>query len=119
MEAEIRQRLIDLEQALLEPEVRASRERLDALIADDFEEIGASGARFGKPEVLARLPKEGGVSFLASDFSARELCPGLVLLNYRGKRDDGTIETTSLRSSIWRLELSGWRMTFHQGTRLP
>ena len=119
LDAGIRQHLIDLELALLQPDVRASRKQLDALIADDFEEIGASGARFGKAEVLDRLPVERGVSFVASDFDARELLPGLVLLNYRGVRRDALCEVASLRSSLWRNEAQGWRMAFHQGTRLP
>ncbi len=34
-----------LELALLEPEVRGSRQRLEALLADDFLEFGSSGLR--------------------------------------------------------------------------
>lgn len=111
--------IVELEQLLLQPHVRASGERLDALIADDFEEIGASGARFGKADVLQRLPVESGISFAAHGFSARELAPGLVLLNYRAARRDVSGKADSLRSSIWRRDPDGWRMTFHQGTRLP
>lgn len=119
MEDGLRQRLVEQELSLLQPGVRASRERLDALIADDFEEIGANASRFGKAEVLARLPGERGVRFMASDFSARELAEGLVLLTYRAVRGDGSGEVASLRSSLWRNESGAWRMTFHQGTRLP
>ena len=51
-----------LERGLLDPAVRADRARFDGLIAEDFLKIGASGAVFGKGDVLARLPGESGVA---------------------------------------------------------
>lgn len=116
MEETLFRYLVDLELKLLRAEVRASRDALDALIAEDFMEIGAIGRSFGKQEVLERLPRERGISFEASDFSGRQLAPDVALLNYRSVRGDGSGDRASLRSSIWRREASGWRMVFHQGT---
>lgn len=119
MEEALRRQLVELELALLRPGLRASRERLDALIADDFQEIGAGGRMFGKQDVLGRLPGEQGVVFEAGDFQARLLAPDVALLVYRAVRGDATGSAVSLRSSIWRRDAAGWRMAFHQGTPLP
>ena len=111
---------IEREHALLSDAVRASREALDALLADDFMEVASTGVSFGKAAVLDRLPEESGsVAFEASGFSERTVAGGVVLVTYRATMDRNGIRTASMRASLWRLEISGWHMVFHQGTRLP
>lgn len=108
--------VIRLEQALLDPLVRADPRRLDTLIADDFVEVGASGRAFGKSEVLARLPVERGVAFGVEDMAACVLAPGVVLVTYTAVRSHGGHCTRSRRSSVWVRNAGGWRMRYHQGT---
>ena len=106
-----------LERALLDPAVRADRARLDGLIAEDFLEIGASGAVFGKDDVLARLPGESGVAYEALPMRVQRISADVARVLYTVRRDaDGDVRG-SLRSSWWRLDADGcWRMVFHQGT---
>lgn len=111
--------IVALEELLLQPQVRASRARLDALLCEDFQEIGASGRMFGKDDVLGRLPSEEGVVFEAGDFALREIAPDVALLTYRATRRADGRDAHSLRSSLWRREAGRWRMAFHQGTPLP
>lgn len=106
-----------LERALLDPAIRADRARLDTLIAEDFLEIGASGAVFGKAEVLARLPVESDVAFEALPMRVQRVGADVARVLYAVRRDAGSDVRCSLRSSWWRLEADGcWRMVFHQGT---
>ncbi|WP_340377916.1 DUF4440 domain-containing protein [Streptomyces sp. SS7] len=103
------------ELSLLDPEVRASRERVLALLDPEFEEIGASGRRWDAETILA-VTGDGEVSAEApvevGEMTGTLLAPGLVHLTYvsehRGRR--------VWRSSLWRLTATGWRMYFHQGT---
>lgn len=106
-----------LERALLDPAVRADRGRLDSLIAEDFLEIGTSGAVFGKAEVLARLPEESGIAFEALPMRVQRVGADVARVLYTVRREaDGDVRR-SLRSSWWRCEADGcWRMVFHQGT---
>ncbi|MFL6585747.1 MAG: DUF4440 domain-containing protein [Luteimonas sp.] len=106
-----------LERALLDPAVRADRARLDGLIAEDFLEIGASGAVFGKADVLSRLPGETGVAYEALPMRVQRIGADIARVLYTVRRDaDGDVRR-SLRSSWWRLDADGcWRMVFHQGT---
>lgn len=106
-----------LEESLLSPEVRRSCARLDALLADDFVEHGASGRVYDKADLLGMTNKafEGKLSLHA--FSAAALAPSVVLVRYRSllRRADGR-ESHALRCSVWCLTETGWRLVFHQGT---
>ncbi|MEN4904835.1 DUF4440 domain-containing protein [Luteimonas sp. TWI1416] len=109
--------LESLERALLDPGVRADRVRLDALIADDFTEIGASGAVFGKAEVLAELPEQGGIAFETGPMRVHAVTDDVARVAYGITRRAGTDMRRSLRTSWWRRDPDGaWRMVFHQGT---
>jgi hypothetical protein len=54
---EITKTIYELELLLLKPEVRSSFDRLNFLLADDFQEFGSSGFTYDKKIVLERLPK--------------------------------------------------------------
>ncbi len=115
---DLKEKLIGLELKLHSKEIRASRESLDLLIADDFREIGSSGLYFGKVEVLDDLPSEDGNRIEAENFEFRRLSESIVHLTYKSKffLKDGTLLRTSFRTSIWRLNGARWQMIFHQGT---
>lgn len=99
-----------LEELLLTSETRTSRDDLDRLLADDFVEFGSSGGVYTKAEVISAVPlTEPCVDCTISEFRALALAPDAVLVTYR--------LPGSLRSSVWRRDVGGWRMVFHQGTR--
>jgi len=109
------QAAIEGEMRLLDPEVRASPERVLELLDPDFAEIGASGRRWDAQSLLT-VTSGGSVSpkspVKVSEMSGAVLAPGVVHLTYladnQGRR--------AWRSSLWRLTQTGWRMYFHQGT---
>ncbi len=110
--------LIALELQLQQAETRRNKALLNRLLAHDFEEIAASGARFGKAQVLQRLPEEQAPSVEAFDFEVRLLSRDLAQVLYKAKlRKTGEmLSKVSLRSSLWQLNSLGWQMLFHQGT---
>ncbi|AQS35425.1 hypothetical protein Sps_00205 [Shewanella psychrophila] len=116
----LKQKLVELELYLLKSDVRSSPAELDLLIHNDFHEFGASGASFGKREVLECLPKEKCPEFCATSFELRMLSKDLAQLLYRAtmKKQDEFNTRYSLRSSLWKHneELGEWQMIFHQGT---
>lgn len=112
----LRDEIYTLERALLQPEVRRSAGRLDALLDDDFREFGASGRMYGKADILRSLPAEDPAAYEIGEFEVRPLCGGVVLATYRVVRTSGGTAAASLRSSIWKHDGSAWRVVFHQGT---
>ena len=112
------EQLIAQELQLQQPETRRNKSLLNLLLANGFEEIAASGVRFGKAHVLQRLPEEQAPSVEAFDFEVRLLSHDLAQVLYKAKlRKAGEMQTKlSMRSSLWQLNSLGWQMVFHQGT---
>ncbi|GGB46031.1 hypothetical protein K8B83_04930 [Shewanella inventionis] len=65
--------LIKLEQLLLRSDVRASREELERLLADDFMEIPSTGIPFYKTDALNRIPDEVNPEFTQQNYELRVL----------------------------------------------
>ena len=111
------QELRELEFALLDPKVRSSRERVMALLDEDFSEVGSSGRVWTRAEVIDRLAEEKPSEWSLSRFEVRALSPETALVTYAAVRVDGPgVMRRSLRSSIWSQRSGTWRLVFHQGT---
>lgn len=107
--------LVRLETELLGSPARRDTDRLLALLHPDFVEIGRSGRRFGRPEIveslLAEAPREAPA---ASEWRFVELSPALVLVTYRLDGSGGA----SRHSSLWDTGAEPPVLRFHQGTRV-
>jgi hypothetical protein len=118
---ELLDELLRRESALLQPEVRRSREALEDLLAEDFQEFGSSGRIYSRADVIEPASTEPQFHYEIGDFSAALLAPGVALAKYRAARYDasGQLESRSLRSSVWVWCDNRWQMLFHQGTKVP
>lgn len=111
----LKEHLQQLEESHTGLEVRRSKEKLDAILADDFFEIGSSGYIYDKKECL-----ETGVVLTEMKLHNYEIYPlahDIVLSTYF--LVDTTRERNTLRSSIWKLIGGHWQLYFHQGTITP
>jgi hypothetical protein len=111
--------LRELECEINQPECRKDRERLAQLLAPDFKEFGRSGASYTRDHTLISLPSDPDPPQIhTQDFVVKPLSDSIALLTYRSAyvNPSGELFRHTNRSSIWRLELSDWRMVFHQGT---
>jgi hypothetical protein len=102
----------ELEERLLQPDVRASAAALGTLLADDSVEFGSSGTVYNKRSIIAALLREepDGDPRTMRDFAARPLAVDVVLVTYR------IVKSRTLRSSIWCAPDGRWQMVSHQGT---
>jgi len=107
-----------LERALHAPQVRADRERLAALLDEDFSEIGSSGQCYGRDAALQELPLERAQVLIESEqYAVWLLAEGRPQVRYRSRYHvDGQAQRWVLRSSLWRRHGQRWRVVFHQGT---
>lgn len=102
----------EAEDRLLQPDVRRDPAAVGALLTDDFVEIGQSGRRWTRDEIIASLAAEPGVGDARIDErDARVTGPDVVLLSYR-LRVGGR---TSRRTALWRCDPVP-RCVWHQGT---
>ncbi len=106
---------LDAERALLDPAIRSDIEAVAALIDPDFLEIGQSGLLWDRDAVLAEFARATPQSAIeVSELRGTILADGLVLVTFVSAMG----EHSARRSSIWRQGDEGWRVVFHQGTRM-
>lgn len=106
-----------LELELLQPEVRKSEDRLNELIADDFVEIGTSGKRFNKREVIDKLIEQEKRTFTIKNFNTIEISADTILATYEVQIEilNTSLTIDSFRTSIWKNKDGRWQIVFHQG----
>jgi ribonuclease HI len=103
--------VVRLERSLLSDDVRSDPASVAALLHPEWEEIGASGRRWSRDELLAEiapLPSPVELELLAT----HEVAPDAQLIVWRSVG-----EASALRSSLWVRSGGRWRQRFHQGTR--
>ncbi|MDQ0754112.1 ribonuclease HI family protein [Arthrobacter sp. B3I4] len=101
-----------LERELLLPETRSDLGRTGVLLHPNFTEIGSSGRLWTRDEVMMALEEDPGAPAALELLAAERLGADTVLLTYRSHARSGTV----LRSSLWVLDGTQWRLRFHQGT---
>ncbi|POH72977.1 ribonuclease HI family protein [Arthrobacter glacialis] len=104
--------VVGLERELLDPAVRADPLRAGELLHPDFEEIGASGRRWSRQEILEMFNDEESATVELQVLSLSQVDTSTALLSYRSVSPAGS----ALRSSLWQREDGQWRLRFHQGT---
>lgn len=106
--------LRELEESLLQPDVRKSQTLID-LLADEFVEFGSSGRVYSKADLVETLQAETLSKQTTSHFKATYLSADAALLTYRIHLHREPPVFT-LRSSIWCRAGGKWKMIFHQAT---
>jgi ribonuclease HI len=103
--------VVRLERALLTDEVRGDPAAVAALLHPAWEEVGRSGRRWSRDEMLATIgPLEERVELEV--LSVDRIGDALLLL-WRAVRSGGD---ATLRSSLWVRSGERWLQRFHQGT---
>jgi hypothetical protein len=108
--------MFDLESALIDPTVRRSQDRLEALLHPDFIELGSSGSVYDREMIVEMMSQEVSGEVIIRDFETRNISENTVLVTYRSIGQSGD---EARRSSLWVKGDDGWRIHFHQGTRIP
>ncbi|WP_032401900.1 nuclear transport factor 2 family protein [Rhodococcoides fascians] len=106
--------VLELERELQTPECRRNRGRLVSLLADDFTEVGASGAVWDKASILDLLSSEDSVEIEVLELSGRAIGTDFALVHWISIRSG----MRARRTSLWRRIESGWELVHHQGTPL-
>ena len=114
---EVQQQLVDREPIFHRPEFGRTRADFEAMMAEDFWEIGASGKRYDREAVLRVLDErakqaEADDSWRTEDFYCQQISSDTYLLTYT--LHQGTRKTR--RATLWRRAKHAWVIVYHQGT---
>jgi hypothetical protein len=105
-----------LERELQTATCRQDPRRVRELLAEDFEEVGASGRVWDLESTLALLDSETNdeAEITVHDMVARQIADGVVVVRWDSDRGG----RRARRTSLWRRDPDGWRLVHHQGTLL-
>jgi hypothetical protein len=108
-----------LETELHHPGARGDVARLEQLLHPQFHEVGRSGRAYDRATVIRYLAAQSGpAAVVSSGFALARLADDIALLTYRSawRREDGSFDLPTHRSSIWVRVGGTWRVRYHQGT---
>jgi glyoxylase I family protein len=119
VDEELRRRLLSLETALARRDEASIPGGYEAVLDDEFSEIGASGRTWDRAATLAVLGSAAPADVELEDVAFSLPADDAVLLTYRvvSRTADGEV-TLSRRASWWIRRAGEWRLRFHQGTPL-
>ncbi|TQJ30625.1 DUF4440 domain-containing protein [Microbacterium sp. SLBN-146] len=101
------------EEELLTSATRHDAERLAELLHPDFEEVGRSGRRWNRADIIAALLQESDRPTPRTDeWDVQGIAPDVVLATFRVEGR----ERASWHASIWVLFEGKPRLRYHQGT---
>lgn len=108
-----------LELMVLHSDFQAQPERLEQLIAPEFEEIDKLGRVTPRADVVAWLKNKKPIHrWNLTEFRIKMINDTVVLCIYKAKlQSDKSKNLGSTRSSLWRLAETGWQMVFHQASK--
>lgn len=115
---EERESLEALEETLWRVETRYDPEVMDRTFAAEFVEVGRSGRRFERSEILFEPDPEAAIdaSLPLPDYCVVLIAPDVALATYTSEvRHRGDLER-GRRSSLWTKVQGRWQLRFHQGT---
>lgn len=106
--------LLSLEKDFFKLSCISSREWLDAVLHDDFSEVGKSGILFDKEETMEGLLScKSDRDIVIYNFCCEEIGENSWMVHYVTESEDGLIYRTSIWSKETRMQLR-----FHQATKL-
>ncbi len=117
--ADVLAQLVAREPLFHRTELGTDRATFEVMTAEDFWEVGASGAVYDREVVWAALEQRYAAGqpdeWEIDDVSVRRLGEHVYLVTYllrQGSR-------TSRRATIWEDAGGSWRIVYHQGTIVP
>lgn len=113
----VRDELAAREPVFHHPELGTSPEDLDRQAAAEFEEVGASGRRYGREFVLTTVAERFAAGapddeWEIDDAHCVSLSPQTYLLTYDLRQGD----RLTRRATVWRRTADDWEVVYHQGT---
>ena len=108
--------LIGLEEALWRRESRFDARFMESCLAENFVEVGRSGRRYTRSDVLATPPQDIPARLPFTDLDIVFLAPDVAMLTYTSELVYRNGSEFAWRVSVWVRGVEGWKLVYHQGT---
>ena len=101
------------ERDLLSAAQRSSRKYLNAILADEFIEIGQSGRLYDKASIIAALLASPQTHASMADLSVKRLSQDLILASYKTVNPMRRTHPVC-RHSLWQKLGEKWQLLYHE-----
>src|SRR5438067_12131081 len=100
---QLQDELFELENKLLDPDLRRNPDKLASLFADDFLELGSSGHAYDKKRILFLLKRQMPPRLYIEEFRIIQITDSAALVTYRAGTQSTRVAAAHyyLRSSFW------------------
>ncbi len=117
---EVEDLILALEEKLLNPEVRCSKQKLEELLDEEFIEFCSSGNIYiyNQEKVIDTEINLETTNWKILEFNIKWISKECILATYKLAKDSTVTKEYSMRSSIWKKQGHQWKMIFHQGTKI-
>lgn len=106
-------KVLELEKSLFKYEFMSDREYLSKIIDDKYIELGKSGRKFDKNDVIKELTNlRENRKITIYNFECERIDRNIYLVHYITKNKDDNI----YRTSIWKIENDEIKIVFHQAS---
>ncbi|RMC37456.1 DUF4440 domain-containing protein [Paracoccus alkanivorans] len=107
-----------LEETLWRAETRFDCALMDRIFASGFVEIGRSGRRYERAEMIFDSGPDAVINATLPlpDYSVELIAPNIALATYISEVRYGDNLERGRRSSLWTRKNGRWQLRFHQGT---
>src|SRR5690554_2637540 len=103
-----------MEEAMWRAETRFDTRFMEAVLADNFTEVGRSGRIYSREETLNLELAEIDIQLPLVDFTAVAVCEDVALVRYTSLTAHAERGATQ-RTSVW-VNDGSWKLRFHQAT---
>ena len=106
-------KILELEKSLFKYEYMSDVDYLNNVIDDSYLEVGKSGYKITKSDVIEELSKlDEDRNIIIYNFSCSEISNDIFLVHYFTKKESDNI----FRTSIWKKENNNFKILFHQAS---
>lgn len=116
----IEKHILQLENDLMKSETRKSPQKINEILADDFNEFCSAGFEYHykNGDVFQEQNDNNELDWEIIDFKTEQLSDDCILTMFKLIKHNHSNKNNkySLRSSIWKCYDGKWKMFFHQGT---
>lgn len=106
-------KILELEKSLFKLEYVSNLDYLNSIIDDSYEEVGKSGLKYNKQDVINELNNlKNDRNITIYNYSCKELSAGVWIIHYITKSND----TNYYRTSIWKKIDEDIKIIFHQAS---
>ena len=105
--------ILEMEKSLFKYEYMSNKEYLNNILDDRYEELGKSGKKYNKHDVISKLNNyKSDRNIVIYNYTCKEISKDIWIIHYITLSNS----TKFYRTSIWKKDINSIKIVFHQAS---